>query len=89
MVMETKHDGSDGNGDVIEDTQWNEDEAAMEDLSFITFGDLVESHTEASVDVARIHWSNNCQNAHCDDSKMQLEAANHLNHSDGSPLFLG
>ena len=58
MVMEAKHDGNDGNGNVIEDTQWNEDEAAMEDLSFITFGDLDESPTEASVDVARIHWSN-------------------------------
>lgn len=56
--MDTKYDGSDANGDVIEDTQWNEDQAAMEDLSFITFGDLEESPTEASVDVARIHWSN-------------------------------
>lgn len=58
MIRLDQLEGKDANGDVIEDTQWNEEEAAMEDLNFIAFGDLEESNPDGRVDVATIHWSN-------------------------------
>ncbi|KAL8912554.1 MAG: hypothetical protein Q9172_007488 [Xanthocarpia lactea] len=67
----------------VEEKQWDEDEAAMEDLSFVLFGDLEGTYAGDGVNIARI------QNADCDDSKMQIEATEHLNSSDGPSLFLG
>ncbi|KAL8667761.1 MAG: hypothetical protein Q9168_007192 [Polycauliona sp. 1 TL-2023] len=89
VMEEAGHQGSGGDGEMIDDAQWNEDEAAMEDLTFITFGSLDEAGADGGVDVARIHWSDNCLNARCDDAKMQIEAAKHLKSADGPPLFFG
>ncbi|KAL8992147.1 MAG: hypothetical protein Q9169_007330 [Polycauliona sp. 2 TL-2023] len=58
VAEEVRHEGNDARGDVIEDAQLKEDAAAMDDLSFITFGDLDETGAEGGVNVARIHWSN-------------------------------
>ena len=45
-------------GAAIEGTQRTGDEAAMEDLSFITFGAQEGSNTEGCVEVVWTHWSN-------------------------------
>ncbi|KAL8778170.1 MAG: hypothetical protein Q9213_007531 [Squamulea squamosa] len=106
----SQHEETTINGNGNEKKAWIEHGPAMEDLSFIMFGDLdeTEAKTKGGVDVARIHWSQSmtahnaeakdtsksnldtdCQRDGCDDSKMQLEATEHLNSSDGPPLFLG
>ncbi|KAI4235236.1 MAG: hypothetical protein LQ349_003311 [Xanthoria aureola] len=89
MIRLDQLEGNAPNEDVIEETQWTRDEAAMEDLSFITFGAQEGSNTEGCVEVAWTHWSNNCQTTDCDDSKIQIEAAHHLNNSDGPSLYFG
>ncbi|KAL8855764.1 MAG: hypothetical protein Q9178_007582 [Gyalolechia marmorata] len=67
----------------------DEGEAVMEDLYFVLFGDLEGTDAGNGVDIARIYPNKNCQNADWDDSKMQIEATEHLNSSDGPSLFLG
>lgn len=58
MIRLDQLEGNAPNEDVIEETQWTRDEAAMEDLSFITFGAQEGSNTEGCVEVAWTHWSN-------------------------------
>ncbi|KAL8772244.1 MAG: hypothetical protein Q9209_002456 [Squamulea sp. 1 TL-2023] len=110
IISVAQHEETIVNGHDKEEKTWNEHKAAVEDLSFIMFGDLEEEEakTKEGVDMARIHWSKSmiaysaktidtsktnlgkdCQRAECDDSKMQLEATQHLNSSDGPSLFLG
>ncbi|KAL8731095.1 MAG: hypothetical protein Q9166_003623 [cf. Caloplaca sp. 2 TL-2023] len=72
-----------------EDGQCDENEVAMEDLSFIIFGDMGETSTEGGMDIAIIHWSKNCEKADCNDSRMQIEATEHLKSSDGPSLLFG
>lgn len=43
--------------ETVEDEQWNGIKAAMEELSFIAFGDVAGPDKEDGMDVARIHWS--------------------------------
>ncbi len=58
MIRLDQLEGNAPNGDVIEGMHWTGDEAAMEDLSFITFGLQQGSNTEGCVEVAWTHWSN-------------------------------
>ncbi|KAL8676629.1 MAG: hypothetical protein Q9186_006877 [Xanthomendoza sp. 1 TL-2023] len=52
-------EGEDPDSDegTMEDDGFNEVEAAMEDLSFIAFGDGRAATTEGGLNIARIHWS--------------------------------
>ncbi|KAL8813248.1 MAG: hypothetical protein Q9223_007087 [Gallowayella weberi] len=79
----------DSDRDIVEDKQYNETEATMDDLSFIAFGDGRAANAEGGMDVTRIHWSQNCGKSSCNDADIQVEAAQHLHSPDGPPIFLG
>lgn len=90
IIQITQHEErSDDDGtELVNETSMQSD-LVMEDLSFMMFDDMDASGTPDGEEIAKIHWSQNCDRSECSDSLMQLEATEHLEKADGPALLFG